>query len=195
MYVSFYSLQKQKYYFANKGPSNQGYGFSSGHVWMWELDCEESWVPKNWCFGTAVLEKTLESPLDCKEIQPVHPKGDQPWVFIGSSERTNSIVKEVWVIKLIQSRGLRKDTESHKIKIKEVNWAQILQDLNIMAIKKLSFPSGASGKESTCWCRKHKRHGFDPYIGTISWRRKWQPTPVFLPGEFHRQRSLAGHRL
>ena len=71
------------HYFANKGPCSQGYGFSSGHVWMWELDCEESWVPKNWCFWTVVLEKTLESPLDCKEIPPVCLKGDQSWVFIG----------------------------------------------------------------------------------------------------------------
>ena len=70
-------ILKSRDYFANKGLSSQGYGFSSGHVWMWELDCEESWVPKNWCFWTVVLEKTLESPLDCKEIQPVHPKGDQ----------------------------------------------------------------------------------------------------------------------
>ena len=62
--------------------SSQGYGFSSGHVWMWELDYKKSWVLKNWCFWTVVLEKTLESPLDCKEIQPVHPKGDQSWVFI-----------------------------------------------------------------------------------------------------------------
>ena len=60
----------------NKGPSSQGYGFSSGHVWVWELDCEEGWVPKNWCFWTVMLEKTLESPLDCKEIQPVHSEGD-----------------------------------------------------------------------------------------------------------------------
>ena len=60
--------------------------FSSGHVWMWELDCEESWAPKNWCFWTVVLEKTLESPLDCKEIQPVHPKGYQSWVFIGRTD-------------------------------------------------------------------------------------------------------------
>ena len=58
-------------------PSSQGYGFSSGHVWMWELDCEESWALKNWCFWTVVLEKTVESPLDCKEIQPVHLKGSQ----------------------------------------------------------------------------------------------------------------------
>ena len=67
-------------------PSGQDYGFSSGHVWMWELDCEESWGVKNWCFWTVVLEKTLESPLDCKEIQPVHLKGDQSWVFIGRTD-------------------------------------------------------------------------------------------------------------
>ena len=65
---------------------SQGYGFSSGHVWMWELDCEESWAPKNWCFWTMVLEKTLESPLDCKEIQPVHSEGDQPWDFFGGND-------------------------------------------------------------------------------------------------------------
>ena len=76
----------QRYYFANKGSSSQGYGFSSGHVWIWELDCEESWAPKNWCFWTVVLEKTLESPLDCKEIQPVHHKGNQSWVFIGRTD-------------------------------------------------------------------------------------------------------------
>ena len=78
-------MKKQRHYFANKGPSSQGYGFSCGHVWMWELDCEESWAPNN-CFWTVVLEKTLESPLDCKEIQPVHPKGDQSWVFIGRTD-------------------------------------------------------------------------------------------------------------
>ena len=74
------------HYFANKGPYIQSCGFSSGHIWMWELDCEESWVLKNWCFWTVVLEKTLESPLDSKEIQPVHPKGNQSWVFIGRTD-------------------------------------------------------------------------------------------------------------
>ena len=69
-------MKKQTHYFANKGPSSQGYGFSNGHVRIWELDYKESWVPKNLCFWTVVLEKTLESPLDCKEIQPVHPKRD-----------------------------------------------------------------------------------------------------------------------
>ena len=72
------SILKSRHYPADKGPSSQSHGFSSSHVWMWELDNKESWVPKNWCFWTLVLEKTLESPLDCKEIQPVHPKGNQP---------------------------------------------------------------------------------------------------------------------
>ena len=79
-------IKKQRHYFVNKGLSSQGYGFSSGHVWMWELDYEEGWAPENWCFWTVVLEKTLESPLDCKEIKPVHPKGDQSWVFIGRTD-------------------------------------------------------------------------------------------------------------
>ena len=73
-------------YFANKGPSSQTYGFSSSHVWMWELDNKESWAPKNWCFWTVVLEKTLESPFDCKESQPVNPKGNQSWIFTGRTD-------------------------------------------------------------------------------------------------------------
>ena len=79
-------IKKQRYYFANKGPSSQSYGFSSSHVWMWELDHKESWVLKNWCFWTAVLEKTLEGPLDYKEVKPVHPKGNQPWIFTGRTD-------------------------------------------------------------------------------------------------------------
>ena len=79
-------IKKQRHYFANKCPSSQSYGFSSSHVWMWELDYKESWVPKNWWFWTVVLEKTLESPLDSKEIQPVHPKAHQSWIFIGRTD-------------------------------------------------------------------------------------------------------------
>ena len=79
-------IKKQRHYFANKGPSNQSYSFSSSHVWIWELDYKESWTPKNWCFGTVVLEKTLESSLDSKEIQPVYPKGNQCWIFIGRTD-------------------------------------------------------------------------------------------------------------
>ena len=79
-------IKKQRHYFANKGPSSQSCDFSSSRVWMWELDYEESWVPKNWCFWTVVLEKILESPLDCKVIQLVNPKGNQSWIFIGRTD-------------------------------------------------------------------------------------------------------------
>ena len=79
-------MKKQRYYFAKKGPYCPSYGFSSSHVWMWELDYKKSWAPKNWHFWTVVLEKTLESPLDCKEIQPVHLKGNQPWIFTGRTD-------------------------------------------------------------------------------------------------------------
>ena len=79
-------INVDKHYFANNGPSSQSYGFSSSHVWMWVLDCKESWVLKNRCFWTVVLVKTLESPLDCKEIQPVHPKGNQFWIFTGRTD-------------------------------------------------------------------------------------------------------------
>ena len=79
-------IKKQRHYFANKGPSSQSYIFSCSHVWMWVLDHKESWAPRNWCFWTVVLEETLESPLDCTEIQPVHPKGNQSWIFIGRTD-------------------------------------------------------------------------------------------------------------
>ena len=75
-------IKKQRHHFVDKGPSSESYGFSSSHVRLWEMDHKESWAPKNWCFWTVVLQKMLESPLDCKEIQPVHPKGNQPWIFI-----------------------------------------------------------------------------------------------------------------
>ena len=88
-------IKKQKHYFVNKGLSNQSYGFSSSNVYMWELDYKESLETKNWCFWTVVLEKTLESPLDCKEIQPVHPKGNQSWVFIVKTD-TEAETPIIW---------------------------------------------------------------------------------------------------
>ena len=108
--------KKQRQYFTDKGPSSQSYSFSSSHVWMWELDYKEGWALKNWCFSTVVLEKTLESPLDCKEIQPVHPKGDQSWIFIGIldlnlqyfghlMQRTDSLAK---TLMLGKSEGRRR---------------------------------------------------------------------------------------
>ena len=86
------SILKSRRYFADKGPSSQGYGFSSGHVWLWELDYKESWAPKNWCFWTAMLEKTLESPLDSKEIKPLYHKGNQSWIFIGRTDTETPIL-------------------------------------------------------------------------------------------------------
>ena len=79
-------IKKQRHYFANKGPSSQGYGFSSSRVWMRELDRKESWALKNWCFWTVLLEKTLESPLDCKEVKPVNPKANQSSIFFGRTD-------------------------------------------------------------------------------------------------------------
>ena len=91
-------IKKQRHYFANKGPSSQGYGFSGSNVWMWELGYKESRAPKNWCFWTVVLEETLESPLDCKEIQPVPPKENQSWIVIGrpDAETENSNTLAIW---------------------------------------------------------------------------------------------------
>ena len=79
-------MKKQRHFFSTNGPSSQGYGFSSGHVWIWELDYKESRVPKNRCFWIVVLEKTLESPLNCKEILPVHPKENQSWILIDRTD-------------------------------------------------------------------------------------------------------------
>ena len=84
-------FQNQRYQFADKSPYSQSYGFASSHVQMWELDHKEGWAPRNWCFWTVGLEKTLESPLDCKEIKPVNPKGNQPWIFIGKIDAETPI--------------------------------------------------------------------------------------------------------
>ena len=102
-------MKKQRHYFVNEGPYSQSHGFSSSHVWMWELDHKEGWVQKNWCFQIVVLEKTLESPLDSK-IKPVSPKGNQPWIFTG---RTDAEAPILW---LPDSKSLiiRKDLDAGK---------------------------------------------------------------------------------
>ena len=87
-------IKKQRHYFASKGPYSQSYGLPSSHIWIWKLDHKEGWVLKNWCFWTAVLDKTLESPLDSKEIKPVNPKGNLPWILIGHLiKRADSLEK------------------------------------------------------------------------------------------------------
>ena len=97
--------------FANKGPYSQNYGFSSSHVWMWELDHEEGWAPKNWCFWI-VLEKTLENPLDRKEIKSVNPKGNQPWIFIGKAD-TEAEAPILWPPD-VKSQPFGKDPDAGK---------------------------------------------------------------------------------
>ena len=81
-----WTIKEQRHHFSEKGPYSQNYDFSSSHVWMWKLEHKEGWAPKNWCFWIVVLYKTLESPLDNKEIKPVSPKGNQPWISIGKTE-------------------------------------------------------------------------------------------------------------
>ena len=105
-------IKKQRHYFADKGLYNQSYGFSSSHVGMWELDHKECWTPKNWCFRTVVLEKTLESPLDCREIQPVNPKGNQSWIFTGRTA-AEAEAPILWLPDM-KSRLIGKDPDAGK---------------------------------------------------------------------------------
>ena len=223
-------VKKQRHYVANKGLSSQSYDFSSSHAWMWELDYKESWVPKNWCFRTVVLEKTLESPLVCKEILLVHPKGDQSWIFIGRTDaEAESLIfwspdAKNWLIRkdLDAGKDWRLDgiTDSMDMSLSKLQWwtgrpgvlrfigsqrvgHDWMTELNVpgnilflallmTAILIEGFPGGPSGKDHACQWRRLKRCGFNPLVGKILWRRKWQPTQVFSPGEFHGQKSLVG---
>ena len=137
-------IKKQRHYFANKGPSSQGYAFSNGQIWMWELDYKECWAPKSWCFWTVVLEKTVESPLDCKEIQPVHPKGDQSWMFIGGTdvEAETPILRppdaESWLI--WKDPDARKDwgqEEKGTIEDEIVGWLTDTMDMGLGGLREL----------------------------------------------------------
>ena len=105
-------FKKQRHYFANKGPSSQSYGFSSSHVWMWDLDQEDGWALKNLWFWNVVLEKTLESPLDSKEIKPVNPKGNQPWILIGRTD-AEAEAPIIWPCD-VKSQLIGKDSDAGK---------------------------------------------------------------------------------
>ena len=134
-------IKKQRHYFTNKGPSSQSYDFSSSHVWMWELDCEESWAPKNWCFLTVVLQKTLEGPLDCKEIQPIHPKGDQSWIFIGRTdvEAETPILwppdEKIWLTGKDPDAG--EDRRQEEKGMTEMRWLEGITNSKDMSLSKL----------------------------------------------------------
>ena len=103
------NIKKQRHYFASKDPCSQRYGFSSSHVWMWELECKEGWVPMNWCFWTVVL-KALENPLDCKQIKPANPKGNQSWIFIGRTD-AKAEAPVFWPPD-VESQLIRKDADA-----------------------------------------------------------------------------------
>ena len=134
---SWQCIKKQRHHFADKGPFSQSYGFSSSHVWMWVLDHKESSVPKNWCFWTVVLEKTLESSLDRKEIKPVNPKENQPWIFIGrtgaEAEATilwppdpkSQLWKRPWYWERLRPRGEGSDRGWHGWMASLIQWTWV----------------------------------------------------------------------
>ena len=132
-------IKKQSHYFANKGPSRQSYGFSNSHVYMWELDHKESWAPKNWCFWTVVLEKTLESPLDSKEIKPVNPKGNQSWIFIGRSnaEAEAPILWLMWRTDSLEKTLMLGKTEGMRRVWQRMRWLDSITDSMDISVSKL----------------------------------------------------------
>ena len=148
-------IKKQRHYFANKGLSSQDYGFSSGHGWMWELRYEESWALKNWCFWTVVLEKTLKSPLDYKEIQPVHPKGNQY-----SLEGLMLKLKLQYFGHLMQRAGsleislMLGNIEGRRRRGQQMRWLDGIINSMGLSLSKLGDSEGQGSLVCSPWCRK-----------------------------------------
>ena len=165
-------IKKQRYYFANKVPSSQSYGFSSSHIWMWELDPKENWAPKNWCFWTVVLEKTLESPLDSKEIQPVHPKEISPeysleglmlklklWYFGYLIRRADSIEKTLMLGKI---EGRRRRGRQR------MRWLDGITDSMDMSLSKNSRSWWWTGRPGVLWSMGLQRLGQN-WVTELNW--------------------------
>ena len=154
-------IKKQRHSFANKGLFSQSSGFSSSHVWIWELDHKESWAPKNWCFLTVVLEKTLESPLECKEIQPVHPKVNQSWIFTVRTyaEAETPILwppdVKIWLIwkdpDVVKDRG---QVEHHKGRPRILEWEAFPFSKGSFQPKDQSQVSCIAGRFFTSWATR-----------------------------------------
>ena len=141
-------IKKQGHYFANKSLSSQSYCFPSSHVWMWELHHKESWALKNWCFWNVILEKTLENPLGCKVIQPVHPKGNQFWIFIG---RTNAEAEApiLWPPDLLEKTLMLGKIEGRRRRgWQRMRWSDDITDLMDMSFSKLQ----ESAMDREAWC-------------------------------------------
>ena len=143
-------IKKQRHYFANKGPYSQSYGFSITYVRLWELDHKEGWMLKSWCFWTVILEKTLESPLDCKEIQPGNPKGNQSWIFIG---RTDAEAPILWPPD-VKNWLIGKDPDAGK------DWRQ--------------EEKGMTKDEMVGWHHRLDRHEFSKLQELVKDREAWR---------------------
>ena len=192
----------------DKGPYSQGYGFSSSHAWMWVLDHKEGWGLKNWCFWTVMLEKTLESLLDCKEIKPVHSKGNSPeysleglmlklklQYFGHPVQRPDSLEKTLMLGK-IEGRKRRGQ--------QRMRWLDGITDSMDMSLSKLRswwwtgkpgvLRSMGSQRVGHNWGTELNWTGFNSWVGKTPWRRERLPTPVLWPGEFHRLYSPWDHK-
>ena len=166
-------IKKQRHYFANKGPFSQSYSFSSGHVGMWELDHKKGWALKNWCFWTVVLEKTLESPLDFKEIKPINPKGNQSWIFIGRTD-AEAEASLLWPPDM-KSWFIRKDPGAGK------DWR--LEEKGMTEDEMVGWHHWLNGHEfeqaSRKWWRTGKP-GMLQSMGSQRVRRNWATEQQFL---------------